>query len=527
MELKKIVESLLAEKKEGGYWDFKQEWHGNNADLLKDILCMANNTTDEMQDGYIIVGVEDKSFTIKGVPPTNRKNQENVTGFLSEISWSAEEMPVVEISTTSIDDCELDVIVVRNRDMTPYYILKDYEKADTNGKNGNKVIVRAGVIYSRIGDRNTSSAECAMKSSAEFLWKKRFGLVGSDEFKVVKRLQNTDSWYTLDEFKTIYNDEFNDIRIEKNEEHTLEVAPSDGLPTAKRVMDFPYLFCNMLSWEICQKEMWCSANWDVFLNNRKLKISLQGARGALQTHWHTEPKCAEFDYASELRTKQSGIAAHYYYYIDKSIGYLSHKLFYHLKHYRDFCERRDITFEVIPVFKTESEYAKFIDYINSRADEFKQAVIKQPINEKSPSYVQKANNVWIDKQSANTVEVYRLCKTMVQWLETWRKHEAESVPLHKNLLRQCARVNRGRCFKTSIPLKGVGAVGFTKAETVTSRSRIRTSKRCYWKWWTISFAIIRRLSRGKPLRGYSRRAILPNKPKRRSPPFSLRTFIRL
>ena len=38
-----IVE-LIERKAEGSYWDFKKEWHSNNADLLHDIICMANST---------------------------------------------------------------------------------------------------------------------------------------------------------------------------------------------------------------------------------------------------------------------------------------------------------------------------------------------------------------------------------------------------------------------------------------------------------------------------------------------------
>ena len=49
MELQKLVESLIDRASEGSYWDFKQSWHSDNADLLKDIICMANNTTENMQ----------------------------------------------------------------------------------------------------------------------------------------------------------------------------------------------------------------------------------------------------------------------------------------------------------------------------------------------------------------------------------------------------------------------------------------------------------------------------------------------
>ena len=83
MELQKLVESLIDRASEGSYWDFKQSWHSDNADLLKDIICMANNTTENMQDGYIIFGIEDKTYKIVGVSgDDNRKNQENVMDFL-------------------------------------------------------------------------------------------------------------------------------------------------------------------------------------------------------------------------------------------------------------------------------------------------------------------------------------------------------------------------------------------------------------------------------------------------------------
>ena len=39
-----IIE-LISLKQEGSHWDFKKEWYGEskNADLLHDIICMANN----------------------------------------------------------------------------------------------------------------------------------------------------------------------------------------------------------------------------------------------------------------------------------------------------------------------------------------------------------------------------------------------------------------------------------------------------------------------------------------------------
>lgn len=39
------IEKLISLKQEGSYWDFKREWYSQDkkADLLHDIICMANN----------------------------------------------------------------------------------------------------------------------------------------------------------------------------------------------------------------------------------------------------------------------------------------------------------------------------------------------------------------------------------------------------------------------------------------------------------------------------------------------------
>ena len=37
-DLQELVLSLMEQEKEGEYWDFKQEWHDDIADLLKDII---------------------------------------------------------------------------------------------------------------------------------------------------------------------------------------------------------------------------------------------------------------------------------------------------------------------------------------------------------------------------------------------------------------------------------------------------------------------------------------------------------
>lgn len=409
MNLHAIVESLIGTASEGSYWDFKEKWHSNNADLLKDIICMANNTTVDMQDGYIIFGIQDSTCNIIGVSgDSNRKNQENIIEFLSSQNWTGEEIPQVDIKTVVLCDGEVDVLIIHNKDNTPYYVLKDYTKTSDSGKM--KTVVRAGVIYSRVGDRNTSSSECATKQAVEFLWKKRFGLVGSDEYKVTKRLQNIEGWYSVDDFNTISNSEYDDIRIERDVGYELNVEIDAGKSdTATWVMDFPYLFTSMLNWNIGSKETGRRAKWDIFLKNRKLDISLYGVQGTKQDYYHIEPQTYhDTELGITLGKFINSIV--YYAYLRHSIDFLAYKLFFSKQCYHENQKKLNKAFEVVPVFENAQEHNEFMDYIKGNKETLKSTVESMSIDEMFPSYA----------KEVDTVIVYKLGKTLVLLLDQWR-----------------------------------------------------------------------------------------------------------
>lgn len=405
MKLDNKIKNLISKTYEGCHWDFKQKWHENNADLLKDIICMANNTSMDMQDGYIIFGVESNTYKPLGVPSENRKNQENIIGFLSSKRWSGEEIPEIEVETVFICGAEIDVLIIRNKDNTPYYLLEDYLKPIKLGKD--KITVKAGVIYSRVGDRNTSSDECATKQSTEFLWKKRFGLIGSDEFKVIKRLQNIENWYTTDECEILYNREYSDIQIVRNISDNLTVKLDEGKPeTGTWVMDFPYLFADMFNWNVGKEETGRRTSWNIILDGRKLDIILYGVQGTRQDYYLVEPCKQWFD----RQVYDPGIFNMYYCYYENSIKFLAYKLFYEIQCYHGEQKLHSKTFTIIPVFESKQEHDVFLDYIKHHANEFDHAVNNQTINEMFPSYT----------QNVDSSIVYKLCKTMVQWLDDWR-----------------------------------------------------------------------------------------------------------
>lgn len=79
------IMELIFTGTEGEYWDFKRQWYKKNrrADLLHDVLCMANNIVDH--DCYVIIGVEDDG-EVCGIneKDPNRMSQQNVIDFLRD-----------------------------------------------------------------------------------------------------------------------------------------------------------------------------------------------------------------------------------------------------------------------------------------------------------------------------------------------------------------------------------------------------------------------------------------------------------
>jgi hypothetical protein len=185
MELEQEIQELIERHAEGEYWDFKQQWHSNNADLLHDIICMANSPAN--RDCYIIIGIEDGSGNILGVNDENRKNQQNVIDLLGQKpSWAGGYRPEVYVKTISIANKDIDVVVIKQSDNTPFFLLEDYKKE-------NHTIFK-GAIYTRKGDTNTPKTGTADLRDIELLWKRRFGLLYNPSQRAKIYLKDLDNW---------------------------------------------------------------------------------------------------------------------------------------------------------------------------------------------------------------------------------------------------------------------------------------------------------------------------------------------
>ncbi len=168
-----IVKGLFSSKREGGYWDFKKDWYDDKGELLLDVLCMANNLED--RDAYIIIGVEDSTWSIKGVESDpNRLPLRNLSQIISNKKYAAY-APEVDLQTIYLDGHEVDVIIVHNTLHTPYYLterFKDRKPADSHTAKA----IEAGKIYVRLNDRKAGIGEITPYWCLEHLWGKHFGL---------------------------------------------------------------------------------------------------------------------------------------------------------------------------------------------------------------------------------------------------------------------------------------------------------------------------------------------------------------
>lgn len=186
-------------KKEGEYWDYKQEWHSENERLLLDILCLANTVHNE--DCYILFGVADNGeVTGLSEDSTNRKNQAAILDLLSNTVFAGDNVPSIAVDTISVMGKEIDVLTVFNSYNVPFYL-------KTKCKRYNSIQV--GYIYSRVGDRNTPINENSTMQQIEMLWKKRLGLLNPPLEQIVARLKSKLEWKQLgDTYYNIYNPDF-------------------------------------------------------------------------------------------------------------------------------------------------------------------------------------------------------------------------------------------------------------------------------------------------------------------------------
>lgn len=378
MNLLSKVKSLIAMHQEGSYWDYKKEWYGKEkeVDQLIDIICMANNLSN--QDAYIIIGIdEEKNYEVCSVKnDPNRRNTQMLTDFLRGKKFAGDLRPIVTVESFELQDGIIDVIVIYNSLDTPFYLKETYKNQ-----------LRANHIYVRLQDSNTPKNQSADMNHVEYLWKKRFGLLSSPMERIHLYLQHPEDW---ENSPSVEDKKYYKYAPEYTIGHTYE--PDDH----RNGYEY-YLFAQTDS-----RPHWCDIK--IMYHQTVLEeiggVILDGGR------YFTASPCT--DGVSIFRPCNWDVS--YKYMVKGSINYLVHEFYYEddgdeARHAHDEFEN------CILIFDSEQEHEKFNTFIFnnwSRKEEY-MTEIWMPYFEKIEGYVMEAFE-----------EEYRNVQVLKRMLEEFR-----------------------------------------------------------------------------------------------------------
>ncbi len=177
--------ALVERRSEGTYWDFKRCHHTNKADLIHDILCLAN--AKHRGSRFLIIGVDDSDFSLHTIyKDQGRRTQADIAGLFRDNAskFFQSRFPDFHLTEITIDGSSLDVLVIEDTPHKPYYLVEKYEK------------LCAHHIYTRVCDTNTPATDAAQPHEIERMWRERFGLDISPLDRIKLYLNETDSWVT-------------------------------------------------------------------------------------------------------------------------------------------------------------------------------------------------------------------------------------------------------------------------------------------------------------------------------------------
>ncbi|MFA5985708.1 MAG: ATP-binding protein [Methylococcaceae bacterium] len=253
------ITSLIDSRREGDYWDFKEQHHDNKASLLHDIICLANTITKGHK--YLIYGVSDPSTgcEIKGVKPENRRTQADIIDFIRSMAFAGEIRPEIELRTLNVSGVtgkEIDVITIFDHPNKPYYLNKEFRD---QGK-----VIMANHIYCRTLDTNTPINSSADLRRVEAMWRERFGLDLQPAQRIVELLKHPEDWekdignkdVAYHKFHPEYQIKFGEVReftdvysyFYINEKSFIGDASFRYLSTPLFML--PYIYCNEMRIEL-------------------------------------------------------------------------------------------------------------------------------------------------------------------------------------------------------------------------------------------------------------------------------------
>lgn len=332
--LREEILTLIDEKREGTYWDFKQKYHENKGRLLHDIICLANNINN--RDAYLIFGVSDQGEIIGVEEDKNRKNQEHFTSFLKGKKFSGGTMPYVVLKTFLIQKREIDVLVIKKSDKIPYYLAEPFRDGKTN--------VSAGSIYMRIEDQNTPINSTADPLYTEQLWKYRFGIFPLPLERLKRMLGMKKSW------------EKNQIGYYFEEAPEFTIVENPEMSESYDRGAAPFYAYNQTNSSSSYHHYECKYHNTVLYETQT--ISLDSGR------YHTP--IPEFGFIPIDKYSQNTLD--YRYFVKCSTKFYLHLFMFDDISDEAFYSRRKLL-SIVPIFESEDEKGRFEDYVKENMKE--------------------------------------------------------------------------------------------------------------------------------------------------------------
>ena len=189
-KLSRIIKDLIARRKEGDHWDFKQCEHTKTGELIKDIICLANSPRHK-GDRYIVYGVDDTGNVI-GVQGSPKRTQADIVHTLSKVGFAGGVYPDIYLEQIELQAKRLDILVIKDRAEKPYYLESGYHKQG--------IRLHPGTVYSRVRDSNTPTDQVASSHDIEQMWREKFGLHQTPFERVQKYLLKHQNWTETAEY---------------------------------------------------------------------------------------------------------------------------------------------------------------------------------------------------------------------------------------------------------------------------------------------------------------------------------------
>ena len=182
------ISALISRRAEGANWDFKREHHKRSADLIHDVLCLANASHDGVR--FLIYGVDDSDYSVHPInEDPGRRTQADIAGIFRDNArkFFQSRFPEFYLREIELGGKLLDVLVIEDVPHKPYYLIEKLER------------IRAHHIYTRVCDANTPANEVAQPHEIERMWRERFGLDAPPLKRMKRYMNDPDTWSILPE----------------------------------------------------------------------------------------------------------------------------------------------------------------------------------------------------------------------------------------------------------------------------------------------------------------------------------------